>query len=125
DGPLITEDGGTGDGCSESAKLIYVVDLDKRLSSFDPTTLKFTDIGTLSCSAGIGATPFSMAVDRSATAWILYSSGQIFKVNTANATCVTTQFPPHQTGFDQFGMGFVSDSAGSTDETLFVGSYTS
>ncbi|MSP60010.1 MAG: hypothetical protein EXR72_06650 [Myxococcales bacterium] len=114
--------GGPGDECTERAKLVYVVDQNNVLSSFRPDTVKFTDIGTLKCPSEQGATPFSMAVDRSATAWVLYSSGELFKVDTTTAGCKATAFAPGQQGFEQFGMGFVTDAADSETESLFIAS---
>lgn len=111
--------GGTQAGCSEEAKLVYVVDAEDGLYSFEPSTLTFTRIGTLSCAAG-AATPNSMAVDRSGTAWVNYSDGRLFKVSTKDASCQATSFQPGQQGFTRFGMAFASNSAGSEDETLFV-----
>jgi hypothetical protein len=107
--------------------LIYVVDADYRLLSFNPRDGKYEYklIGELKCPAGtsIGggqATPFSMSVDRKGQAWVLYSSGEIFNVSTQNAACTRTTFKPRQSGFEVFGMGFVSDAAGSDKETLFI-----
>lgn len=122
--------GGTGDGgledCSEAAKLIYVVDQDRTLSSFDPkrlgtTTGPFVDLGTLSCPAMAGAEPFSMAVDRNAVAWVIYDSGELFTVNVRQQplSCVKTTFAPQQ-GVAKFGMGFVSNAPGAREETLFI-----
>jgi hypothetical protein len=107
----------TGDGCSAQAKLVYVVDQNDMLSSFDPGTLTFNDVGTLQCSS-LG-TPFSMAVDRTATAWVLYSTGELFQVDTSSAHCTKTAFA-RSNGFSNFGMGFASNTAGSNDETLFI-----
>ena len=46
------------------------------------------------------------------------------RVSTADASCSSTAFQPNQVfGYDLFGMGFVSDTAGGSSETLFVGSY--
>ncbi len=124
--------GGTGtDGCSDAAKLIYTIDQDGTFSSFKPdqtdiTKSVFTDLGKLNCNAGGLYQPFSMSVDRSATAWVEYvdqsglGKNQLFKVSTANAMCTSTTFMGGQQGFDEFGMGFVSNTAGSTDETLFI-----
>lgn len=115
-------------------ELIYVVDDEYNLLSFDPSVLgtgedPFTLIGSLSCPAGSSwpawpggdpATPFSMSVDRSGTAWVLYTSGEIFHVSTQDASCSPSGFTPGQAGFELFGMGFVSDAAGSEEETLFI-----
>jgi hypothetical protein len=125
--------GGGGDGsgdCSAAAKLIYVIDDNGMLSSFTPnqtdvTKSVFTDIGTLKCPAGSGYAPFSMSVDRNATAWVEYvdqSNGgptKMYKVSTVDASCTDTGFMGQQ-DFSEFGMGFVSNAAMSTDETLFV-----
>jgi hypothetical protein len=120
------------DDCAAGADLIYVVDQEYRLWSFDPRLLPadpYSLIGNLDCPAGapwpewgggLTATPFSMSVDRNATAWVLYTSGEIFHVSTDDATCVNSNFTKGQADFKLFGMGFVSDSPGSNEETLFI-----
>ncbi len=134
-GPDGGNGGGSGsgnqDGCSDAAKLIYVVDSNNKLSSFDPSTKMFKDLGTLSCPAASGATPFSMGVDRNATAYVLYSgvnqlsgavtSTEIFKVDTTqpNLPCTKTSFAG-TADFKQFGMGFSTDAAMGSDDTLFI-----
>ena len=125
DGGVTAIDAGAPDlvvssSCPESAKLVYVVDENNMFSSFKPDLLQFIDIGTLNCPARRGATPFSMAIDRTAVAWVLYSSGEIFKVDTTNAKCTGTPYSPGQRGFDQFGMGFAANAQGSNDETLYI-----
>jgi hypothetical protein len=122
-----------GSDCSADAKLIYVVDKDYNFLSFDPTLLPgnpFHLIGQLSCPAGPSlpgydslqgpSTPFSMSVDRSPKAWVLYTSGQIFDVDVTNASCTASPWTGPKNGFELFGMGFVSDSAGATTEHLFI-----
>jgi hypothetical protein len=112
----------SGGGCSDSAKLVYVVDQDYTFSSFDPSTLTFTNLGTLSCPNTDQDTPFSMAVDRNSIAWVLYSpSGRVFKVDIENkVACTGTTFTPAQLGFEEFGMGFAANDVGASDETLFI-----
>ena len=61
-----------------------------------------------------------MSVDREAKAWVLYTSGEIFWVNTKNAACVKSSFVPGAAGYELFGMGFVSDAPGSTTEKLYI-----
>lgn len=120
-------------GCAEEGKYIYVVDETYRLLRFDPTMESslsaFSVIGNLSCPAsaswpdwgGVGpATPFSMSVDRTGRAWVLYTSGEIFWVSTDDASCQATGFVKGQQSFQLFGMGFVSDSAGSNAEKLYI-----
>jgi len=116
--------------CADEARqLIYVIDHDYRLHSFHPVTHQFDLIGPLNCPAGsswpewgnIGAaTPFSMSIDRQAQAWVLYSSGEIFRVSTQDASCTSTGFVPGQLSFKLFGMGFSSDVAGGDEDTLFI-----
>lgn len=110
-----------GDGCSDAAKLVYVVDQNRQLSQFDPPTRAFTSLGTLACPAGIGATPFSMGIDRDATAWVLYSNGELFRVETKNnLACTKAGWVPNTQGHTVFGMGFSTDAAGGTTDTLFI-----
>ncbi len=114
-------EGGTSNqaGCSESAKLIYVVSNDAlALYSFYPPTLTFSKIGQLACGAQTG--PFSMSVARDGTAWILYQDGKLYRASTKDASCTPTSFAPGQNGFQTFGMGFSADAPGSTKETLYA-----
>ena len=106
-------------GCSDAAKLVYVVSDSNELFSFAPDKLAFAKIGTLNCDAG-AASPNSMAVDRSGTAWVNYSDGGLFKVSTADASCTATTYEKGQGGLQRFGMAFATNSATSTDETLYV-----
>lgn len=110
----------TGDGCSDEAKLVYVVDTNRTLSQFNPATRTFTDLGTLSCSAGIGATPFSMAIARDATAWVLYSNGALFRVETKNNLACTRAAWMTTQGLKVFGMGFSTDQVGGNTDTLYI-----
>lgn len=125
----------TRDCTADGVDLIYVVDETYRLLSFDPRRLgtaedPFTLIGTLTCPAAAqpvpgwvgGVTPFSMSVDRNGIAWVLYTSGEIFHVQTSNANCTASGFQPQQGGqWLLFGMGFVTDEADGMTERLFIG----
>jgi len=124
------DDDTAGDPCADEARqLIYVIDRDYRLHSYSPTNNQFSLIGPLNCPAGpswpqwgdvAAATPFSMSVDRQARAWVLYSSGEIFRVSTQDASCQTTGFVAGQQNFKLFGMGFSSDAPGASTDTLFI-----
>lgn len=107
------------DGCSDEAKLIYVVDEGNTLSTYDPISKTFNDKGQLGCPASFGATPFSMGIDRNAGAWVLYSSGELFQVNTETLACSPTNWSS-QNGLIVFGMGFSTDTPGGTTDTLFI-----
>jgi len=107
------------DGCSDAAKLVYVVTSDDELYSFDPAALKFTKLFTLNCGSG-SATPNSMAVDRQANAWINYNDGTIWKLDISTGKCSSTAWSKAQKGWLRFGMGFSTNGANTTDETLFL-----
>ncbi len=115
-------DGGapSGDGCTDAARLVYVLSAQNDLYSFTPNTATFQRIGTLECPTNGLATPNSMAIDREGTAWVNFSDGSLFKVSTANASCAATSFQPNQIGFLRFGMAFATDGDDSTNETLYV-----
>jgi hypothetical protein len=108
------------------ATLVYVVTQQEQLLSFYPPTAQFRAIGPLKCPTRTsGTSPFSMAVDRTGIAFVVYDDGELFRVSTANARCQTTPFQSGQSGFAvKFGMGFSHDNTG-TGETLFVASGSS
>jgi hypothetical protein len=114
DGSVATDD------CVAAARWIYLVDVDNAFLRYEPDSGTITEIGTLNCPATRGATPFSMAVSRNAVAYVLFNDHQIFQVSTTDASCTATDYTPDQMRFEVFGMGFVSNSVGSTDETLFI-----
>jgi hypothetical protein len=123
---------------ADGVDLIYLVDQTYRLLSFDPRKIgqaggPYSVVGQLSCPnpgtslqpGGGTATPFSMAVDRNAVAWVLYSSGKLYQVSTVNAACTATPFVASQSSGGQtwnlFGMGYVTDTAGGDTEKLWIG----
>lgn len=104
--------------CAEETKQIYVLGTDKALYRFHPDLLKFVRIGTVACASTAGT--FSMAIDRRGTAYVEYTDGRLFAVDTYNATCKPTAFRPGQTGFTTFGMGYVKNGDSANGETLYV-----
>jgi hypothetical protein len=123
--------GGEGECAGAATEFVFVVDTEDKLYAFDPAgdAHTFSEVGTMSCPAGpsLGidglfgpARPFSMSVDRDAVAWVLYSSGEIFRVSTEEAACTATGFQKRQQGYDVFGMGFVSDQPDGASEKLYV-----
>lgn len=112
-----TSTGGDPD-CSDAAKQVYLVDSNYQFIKFEPATMQFTTLGALSCPTS--GTPNSMAVDRDGTAWVNYSNGEIFHVDVETLNCQASGYLPNQQGFGTLGMGFVSDAAGSNEETLYV-----
>src|SRR5258706_4611039 len=99
--------------------------------SFDPRKLPanpFTLIGTLNCPdngtsiqqpAG-AAMPFSMSVDRDGVAWVLYTTGELFKVSLQTAACTKANNTISASGMNLFGMVFASDTAGGMTEKLYL-----
>lgn len=115
-------DSGLPQGCSPRAMQVYVVADDNSFSRFRPELKSFELVGWLNCNNPL-ATPFSMAIDRNATAWVLYNDGSLYEVSTEDASCKPTKFKPNQAGFDLFGMGFAADAPSSQMETLYVSKY--
>ena len=109
--------------CIERAKLVYLLSSSDDLLAFYPDQLLIKPVGTLGCTGPDIGGPFSMAVDRNATAWVMYSGGMqgpsIFEVSTLDASCKPTAFQS-LAEFSLFGMGFTANSPGATDETLYV-----
>lgn len=113
------------DGCSDEARLVYVLSLEGDLYSFAPADKKFTKVGPLSCPEISGLTPISMAVGRDAIAWVnmrdtsnpfdLTPTGTLFKVDVKTGKC-----KPSAVKGNIGGMGFSVDAPSKTDETLYI-----
>lgn len=118
--------GGPEDGCSEKAKLIYVLSDANELYSFKPDDKLFTKIGTLGCNTTMS--PNSMAVDRDAVAWVNYvesgylgdDAGVIYQVSTDDASCEPAPSVTLPAGWYRIGMGYSTDGEYTDAETLFV-----
>ena len=108
--------------CTEAGQYIYTVDNDGRFSRFDPLTLSYLDVAPLRCPTS--ASPFSMNVDQNAVAWIIFSDGKLFRVDTATGDCRATGYRPNQAGFFTYGMGSTFDSSTGL-YTLFLANTTS
>jgi hypothetical protein len=108
----------TGD-CTDAAKLVYVIGDNGMLQSFNPGTLKFTQIGPVNCPTS--SHPNSMAVSRDAIAWVNMADGSLFRVDTKDGSCTATSYQLNQQGGVIIkGMGFSTDTSGGTSETLFT-----
>lgn len=99
-----------------STTWVYVVTLDEELFYLDPSTGKYQLVAKINCPATFGGTPFSMAVNRKGTAFVLYSNGELFRVSTKTGKCEATPFLPGQLGFETFGMGFATIDQGPAEE---------
>lgn len=121
-----TGDGGKVDenGCSDAAKLVYVLSYEGDLYSFAPAEKKFKKIGPLNCGLTSQQQPISMAVDRAGFAWVNVASlggaggrsNVLYKVNTTTAECEPTNIKSSFIG----GMGFSTDEGSKDKETLYV-----
>jgi hypothetical protein len=112
-----------------AATLIYAIGESNVLYSFTPPNGPFTPIGTIECPGTDSTiTPFSMAVDRSGVAYVVFSNQMtskaagLYRVSTKTAQCTPTSYDPGKNGGETFGMGFVANvgDGGDAGETLFV-----
>jgi hypothetical protein len=110
--------------------LIYLISDGFKLLSYDPPSGALTQIGQITCpetgtcaspnGTVVPASPFSMAVDQTGIAYVVYCDGELFRVSTANAACEATTFLSQQHDFSpKFGMGFAQNAQGA-GETLYV-----
>jgi hypothetical protein len=104
--------------CADNTKDVYVITDGAKLYRFHPPTLEFTPVGQVACTTS--GTPTSMAVDREGVAWIRHSDGTLWKLSTQDLSCTATTFTAPTNDFIRFGMGFASNSAGSSAETLYL-----
>lgn len=120
-----TNEGGVDEnGCSDAAKLVYVLSYEGDLYSFAPADKKFKKIGPLNCGLTAQQLPISMAVDRSGVAWVNIAtqtgaggrSNTLYRVDTATADCKPTNIKSSFIG----GMGFSTDEGSKDKETLYV-----
>jgi len=129
-GIVIDSDGGSKppgtNGCSDDAKLVYVLSLEGDLYSFEPAAKKFNKVGPLNCKVGnTKLTPVSMAVDREAVAWVNMREDspfplrpdELFRVDTKTAACT-----PSGITAQMGGMGFATNDGSSDQETLYIDS---
>ena len=110
--------GGMPPECEPGALLVYLVSSTNQLYSYRPSDGALAIKGTLACDSS-GPTPFSMGVDRTGLAFVLYNDGNLYRVKTSDASCEETDFMPNQFGFTTFGMGFARNVEAEVDE-LFV-----
>jgi hypothetical protein len=120
-GSATGDSSGSAGDCPQGTELVYTIDqFNNRLSQFDPMTKAFNDLGSLSCPTMLGATPFSMSVDRNGVAWVLYNSGELMHVTIQGLACTRTTWAS-PSGLKVFGMGFSTDQVGGSSEHLYIG----
>ncbi len=96
--------------------LIYLFTESSELYSFYPPTHAFKKVGDIGCPST--GTPFSMGVDHQGNAYALFTSGELFHLSTADASCTATPYVPGQLGWQTFGMGYAGLPDGG--EALYV-----
>ncbi|MDB4960539.1 MAG: hypothetical protein JWP01_538 [Myxococcales bacterium] len=114
-------EGACVDTCAlQDVELIYVIDDDANLFSFDPKKLPadpFHKIAQLSCDPS--STVNSMAIDRFGIAWLGYHNGNVHRASIIDGRCAASVGAPSGAP-TTFGMGFVTDGPKATTEKLFV-----
>jgi hypothetical protein len=106
--------------CEEAGvTYIYLVTQEHDLYHFYPPDLSVVKNGLIACPEQ-GGDPFSMAVDRAGKAYVLFTEGEVFRIDPAEVSCVPIGFNSGQHGFPpMFGMGFSADTL-DMKETLYV-----
>lgn len=123
--------GGNGD-CADAVKnYVYVLSAERGLYRFAPDKKVFSKVGDLRCTDDPSSIPNSMAIDRAGNAWVNYvtrnpdgsvRSGSIYKASIADASCDASTMFALPDAWARIGMGFSTDAADSTKETLYVAS---
>lgn len=103
--------------CDPDVLYIYLVTSETDLYRYRPDTGVFKLVGSLDCSDV--ASPFSMGVARTGTAYVVYNDGELYRVDTSDASCEPTDWAPGTGGYLTFGMGFAIDDD-QMGETLHV-----
>lgn len=96
---------------------ISLLSEERRIYSLFPHTGEVKLVGDLVCPES-AAKPHSMAVKSDGTGHVGFTSGELFRVNLANAHCESTPFVPGQMGWTKMGMGYAA--LAGIGETLFV-----
>lgn len=111
-------------GCTEAAKLVYLVSKQKELWAYNPATsgtAAYRKVGALRCATT--SAPQTMGVDRTGSAWIFYSDGSLHKVDVTTGACTSTGFTyPDVIPFEglNLGSGFTALGGDPTRETFFL-----
>ncbi|HEY2517978.1 MAG TPA: hypothetical protein VGI39_44210 [Polyangiaceae bacterium] len=111
---------GASDCTPEATNYVYLLDAQTHFHQFDPAALTVTDLGPLHCPGASGV-PYSMAVRRDGVAFSVFTDGSFHAFDVTTLNCQNLTFASRPAGFTNFGMGFATDGA-STSETLYVSS---
>jgi hypothetical protein len=103
-----------GDGGSTA----YLVAESGEFYSFDLSLSSAVPLGRLTCAATPGASPFNMAISEDGAAYVLYSDGNLFRIDPHTLACTSTPFQQNQLGFASNVAIAIASSGGS--EKFFV-----
>lgn len=114
------------DDCAQGAEKVYVLDDQARVHLFEPDARpedRFRLVTTARCDDGSG--PQTMSLDRQGVAWLLYTSGKLYKVALSGGACEATGYA-HPGAAGVLGMSFTAAAPGEgsahAPERLFVSS---
>lgn len=112
------------DECAEGAEKVYVLDDQARIHLFEPDARpgqRFHLVTTARCDDASG--PQTMSLDRQGVAWLLYTSGKLYRVDLAGGACEATGYV-HPGAAGVLGMSFTGAAPGvgsaHAPERLFV-----
>ena len=109
---------GIGTVCAKAAELVYVFNDAGYIYSFDAPTKTFTKVAKPDCPVGPMQQANSMAIDRNLVAWLNYDGGiYTFPLEVGHGCKLAVSLP---SGYGKCGMGFATDAAGGTTETLYI-----
>lgn len=112
-----------GAACDDKAVTSFtVVTIDGELFDFFPGDASLTSIGHFQCLARPVAKPFSMAVDRSGSVYLVMTDNlmsELFKIDRATLRCEKTPFRSYEHVFRTFALSFAAWPT-PAHETLFV-----
>ena len=126
-GPFVPRDGGPPaptDCLGEALDEVFVLVTDlggsaqSHLLRFDPEALRYTVVGEVSCPLD-GGFLRSMAVSRDGVAYASDNRGNLFAVDTDDASCRATDMETEQEGVSNFGMGYAT-LGDTTEERLYI-----
>lgn len=132
-GGMASEDGGTGPvdecPCANVDDGIYVLNATAPASVwfYDPPNNQLSEVGVLGCTAPLGATANSMAIDRQGNAWVNYYSlsfptnqGTIHRAPLDDLGSCADQGYLGDGEWFLMGMGYSVDVPGGSCDTLYL-----
>jgi len=106
--------------CADGADSVYVFDDQGRIHLFEPdgpVERRFQLVATPDCGDASG--PQSMSLDHEGVAWLLFTSGRLFKMKLPEGECEATPYQ-HAGSGGVMGMTFTAADSGSKKERLYI-----